>query len=82
MGPTGPIRSAQAWYQWIGLGFIFLNFHLEFLKDVQSFKVLIAKIFIVTNGLGGWQVLIFPELFLKSINAENTAGFVMRSAAS
>jgi hypothetical protein len=45
------IRLAREWYRWVGLSkdtprykFRFLNFDLEFLKGVQSFKVLTAKI--------------------------------------
>jgi hypothetical protein len=56
--------------------FYFFKFSSGIFKKCS--KALIAKIFIVTNGLGGWQVLIFPELFLKSINAGTTAGFRVR----
>jgi hypothetical protein len=35
---------------------------LVFLEGAQSFKALTAKISIITDGLGGQQVLMFPEL--------------------
>ncbi len=42
-------------------GFRFLNFDLEFLTGVQSFKALTAKIYLITNGLRGRQVLMFLQ---------------------
>jgi hypothetical protein len=42
--------------------FWFLNIDLEFLKRAQSFKALTAKIYLITDGLKGRQVLMFPEL--------------------
>ncbi len=40
----------------------FFNFDLEILKWVQNSIVLRAQIYLITNGLEGRQVLIFPEL--------------------
>ncbi len=37
-------------------------------KGVQSFKALNAKIYLITNGVGGRQVLMFPELNPKRGN--------------
>jgi hypothetical protein len=42
--------------------FDFLNFDLEFLKGIQSFKALTGEIYVITNDLGGRQVFMFPEL--------------------
>ncbi len=39
-----------------------LNFDHEFLKGVQSFNTLTAKIYLDTYGLGGQQALMFPYL--------------------
>jgi hypothetical protein len=39
-----------------------LYFDLEFFKGVQSFKALSSKLFLITNGLEGLQVLMFAEL--------------------
>ncbi len=65
-GPTGKnFRSARELFQWIGLGNNmprYFHFHLEFLKGVQSVQALNAKIYLITNGLRGRQVLLFPEL--------------------
>jgi hypothetical protein len=91
-GLTGQIfRPARVWYQWTGLSkgmsrfkFLIFNFDLEFLKEVQSFKALTAKIYLIINGLGGQQVLMYPypNSNRKSINEGTTAGFVKRSAVS
>jgi hypothetical protein len=57
--PTGQIRSARELYQWRGhpSRFWAFNFYLEWLKGVQSFKVLTAKIYLTTKGWGDRQVL-------------------------
>jgi hypothetical protein len=54
--PTGLIRSARKWYQWIGqvriclaIGFLFLNFDLSFSKRVQNSIVLHAQIYLTTK---------------------------------
>ncbi len=63
----------------------FLDFFiliLKFLRGVKSFKALIAKIYLITNGFGGQQVLTFPNSNSKNINAGTTAGFAKRSAGS
>ncbi len=52
---------------------------LNFLKDFKV-KALTAKIFLIINGLGGRQVLMFPNSNPNNINAGATAGFVKRSA--
>ncbi len=36
--------------------------YIQFLEGAQSFKALTDKIYLITNGLGDRQVLIFPEL--------------------
>jgi hypothetical protein len=43
-------------------------------KDMQSY--------LITNGLGGRQVLMSPNYNLNIINAGTTTGFVTRSAVS
>jgi hypothetical protein len=59
------------------------NFNLEFLKGVQSFKALIAKIVLITNtGLGSRQVLMSPNSDPNRINVGSTADFVKKSALS
>ncbi len=60
------------WYHWIGLSkeiprcrfLICLNFDLEFLKGVQSFKALISQIYIIANESDSRsrQVFMFSEL--------------------
>jgi hypothetical protein len=59
-GPSDQIRLE--WYQWICLSkgrpknwFLVWRFNFEFLKDVQSLKALTAKIYRITNALGGRQ---------------------------
>jgi hypothetical protein len=46
----------------LAIDFWFFNFDLEFITDIQSFKELIAKIYLITIGLRGRVVIIFLEL--------------------
>ncbi len=62
-------RSALEWYQWIGLSkkmsryrLLIFNYDLEFVKGVRNSIALHAQIYLITNGLGGQQVSLFPEL--------------------
>ncbi len=92
IGPSGQIKSAREWYQWIGLSkdmprYRFLikkSFDRELLKGVQSLKANTAKVYIITNGLRGRQVYMLLELnsnFYKwLINARPTADYARRFA--
>ncbi len=75
MVPAGDGKIAPfftVWYKWIGLGeqmsryryLIFkILFVFKFFKEVQSLRVLTAKIYLIVNGLRGrGQVLMDPEL--------------------
>jgi hypothetical protein len=48
---------------------IFFNFDTEFLKGVQDFMALAAKIFLIklASGLGGWQALILQIFYSNGI---------------
>ncbi len=74
---AGQIRSVREWCQWISLskampGNRFLIF--LFFKGVQSLQALTAKMYLISNGLKGWQVQMFSELLYEhNINAGTTA---------
>jgi hypothetical protein len=48
--------------------FSYFYFHLDFLKKVQSFEALTAKIFLMNNSVGGRQVWWNPFFLLSGEN--------------
>jgi hypothetical protein len=62
--------------------FLILIFELEFLKGVQSFKALTAKIHLITSAWEVSQYKCFAKSNPNSINARTAAGYVKRSTVT
>jgi hypothetical protein len=84
-GPkVGPIGLSKSTRTCLAMDFnlLILIFDLEFLKGVQSFKALTAKIHPVTSVWEVSQYKCSAKSNPNSINAVTAAGFVKRSAVS
>jgi hypothetical protein len=77
-GPSDQIRSARECHSWIGLSkgihhaigfFIILNFDLEFIKSVQSTKVLNVQIYLI-SGLRGQQAVCSQKALDEGLTKE------------